>query len=214
MSKINLLMETLQWLEELDYSTNTIPLDLFDSPTVDVKRVKSFTTSDDNLLVDETFIRDTSDIDLDRARRLIKKWQKWVSSRKVCVITHDEKKPFVISKGMQLARIPAWRNFLLLTRGIKHWHRYTVARQQSRKESILKKKPKFIQKKYRQSMMFKFWLIWTRQRKHIRKRTFRVWQRHIASHTPVKNVRYFSIAPPYIATTRLPYFFICRCIIN
>eukprot|EP01033_Poteriospumella_lacustris_P010552 gene10553-7506_t len=146
MAKVNLLMETLQWLDQLDYQESAIPLDLFGSPIRDIKRTQYSTSQDDASFsaLDETFLRDTTDIDADKMRRFLSKWRKWVIQRKVAIVTHNDKKPFVISKGMQLVRVPAWRNFLLLTKGIRHWHRSCLQRQAQRKADIQTKRPRYL----------------------------------------------------------------------
>ena len=211
-------METLQWLDQLDYQESAIPLDLFGSPIRDIKRTQYVTSQDDASFsaLDETFLRDTTDIDADKMRRFLSKWRKWVIQRKVAIATHNDKKPFVISKGMQLVRVPAWRNFLLLTKGIRHWHRSCLQRQAQRKADIQTKRPRYVKKIHKRRMMLRFWCLWTRHRLALRRQAFHQWIQRKARNQPVKQVRraYVSIGIYvfFLLSAVGLYRFHCRCV--
>lgn len=184
--KVNLLLETLQWLEQLDYSSTDTGL-ILEDPSMHLDHISSLHDSD------ETFLRETVDIDLDGMRRCLRKWIRWTDQRKVVIVTHNERKPFVISKGMQLARLPAWRSFLLVQKGLRQWQQYTQNKREQRKNFLIRK-PKKVSMRYRQKMMLKYWILRTRYRRAQRKFCFKLWKQKIKSHMPVKQVLASSIS--------------------
>lgn len=190
--KVKLLMETLSWLEELDYSSH--PLLLEEDPSLTAAdeslNISRYTEADE---VDESFAEDFYDEAREQTKRLLRRWRTRTYMRKAGVQgASSPSKPsaYILSQGMQLARMPAWRSFLLLHKSIRKWCIFIEKRKQHTQERQVQSSliPRQVSKRLAQRLSLLFWRCWARRRHFLKKHLFSLWREKHHQLQPIKKV--------------------------
>jgi hypothetical protein len=175
--KVHLLLETISWLDDLKYG---VPINKAQYHVGFLQDLNESLTGDD-------------DVKFFKTKKYFTIWRQWMIKSTLFIHDSDSKHKsegmsFTGSRGMQLYRIPAWRNYLLSNRSFYHWKTFVRQRKLNRLRVSLKV-PRQISKKYKQRMMIKFWCIWTHHRQYYRQYLFQNWIKLLQFRKVLRKVR-------------------------
>lgn len=180
MSNVDLLMETLEWLETISYDgSDKNDLRQPTSTSKGFKPSSGFATA----------IRIDS-IPLDSMRYGFKRWRKWVQNRTICNMSGDSyfHKQFTIGHSMQLERLPAWQSFILLSKHLRRWNRYMKSRLVLKKRIQTIMPQNAIISRRKVHSMLAYWKLRAHLRRKAKLMAFKYWLRRRSQLRPALKV--------------------------
>lgn len=168
----HLLLETLDWLESLNYPASSSTNESFLSQDPRSQKLdNAFLRSANDEIEDNSMREDIVSYQYDKKKAFFKKWRKWAKTQRAKI------DPKQIRENMGISRIrnPAWKRHIQCKSRFHKWFKYTMESiQRKANETLILSKP--LQLQYKIISMFHYWRGLLIHNKYIKLRAWKRWK--------------------------------------